>query len=140
MKSKKEHFVILALKNLSILAIVLYSGYTVGFSVYRNYQINEEISRLKAKIAETKVHNQDLSNLIMFYNTKAFAEIEARGRLNLKKPDEQVFVVNLEELRKANQNLAIDENQDSEANVLPATTEEANYSRWYKFLLHNNQA
>ena len=129
----------MAIKNLTLLFIVLYSGYTIGFSVYKNYLIDQEIISLKANNIQLESEIQNLTNLTMFYQTITFAEIEARQKMNLKKVDEKVFVVNADELKKDSATLV--NTSENSGNSTPITQDlEPNYEKWYRFVFNSDSA
>lgn len=81
---------------LSRLAVLLTAGYLLflfGRSAYRNYQINQRIEELETSISTLEEQNADLKNLIAYYQTETFRELEARRKLGLKKPGEIVIAL-----------------------------------------------
>lgn len=75
------------------LAVVLYTGFSLSKAVWRNIKVNQWIGELDDKIVRIKQENEKLENLIVYYQTEQFKEIELRRRLGYKKPDEQVVVL-----------------------------------------------
>lgn len=115
------------------LLVVVAIGFII-FNIYRsileNYKINEQIAGLKSEIEEIKKNNQYLENLIIYYNTNTFKELELRRKLGLKKPDEKMIVVLENKDQKEENNLNLPENQSQESNK----GEEANYLKWWRYL------
>lgn len=64
----------------------------LGRESYRKYQLTREINALKSEIARLDGNNQELNNLIKYFQEESYLEKEARLKLNLKKPDEKVVV------------------------------------------------
>ena len=76
--------------------MVLYLAFLTGRAVYKNWQTNQEIKKLKVEIETLEVENQNLQNLIAYYQTPSFKEKEARRKLGLVKPDEKVVIISKE--------------------------------------------
>jgi cell division protein FtsB len=56
-------------------------------------EVEREIKELRAKSEEINKQNQDLSQLINYFNTETYKERQAREQLNLKKEGEYVVVL-----------------------------------------------
>lgn len=80
---------------LGILAVIYFSCLT-GLATYRNYKTNQQIKTLKAEIELKEQENQNLKNLIAYYQTQSFKEKEARKKLGLVKPDEKMIIISQE--------------------------------------------
>lgn len=70
-----------------------------GREGYGNYQLNKEIAGLKKEIESLKKNNEELSNLVDYYNSGKSLEGEARLKLNLMKEGEKLVIISPE--RKA---------------------------------------
>ena len=55
--------------------------------------VDNEIAQLQAKADEIHKSNQEISELIKYFNTPEYAERQAREKLNLKKEGEHVVVL-----------------------------------------------
>lgn len=64
-------------------------------AVYFNYSTNQKIKDLKAEQEDLLKDKSRLETLIAYYKTDAFAELEARKKLGLKKPGEIVVRVDI---------------------------------------------
>lgn len=89
-------------KSNLIFAIVLISGIVlaVGLLVFANWKMGQkradllsQIDSLKQEIAELEKKNEDMKKGISQSTQEGYLEKEARERLNLKKPGEEVVVV-----------------------------------------------
>jgi hypothetical protein len=69
-----------------ILLAAVYFGFLLYQSVYVNYQTNK-------KISEAEGEQENLKDLIAYYKTDTFQELEARKKLGLKLPGEKVVKV-----------------------------------------------
>jgi len=79
-------FLFLAILSLIALAI------NVGRESYRKHQLTKEIEKLEASIDRLEGRNQQLSDLMGYFSEESFLEKEARIKLNLQKPGEQVVI------------------------------------------------
>ncbi len=130
---EREKQYVVAFKNFSILFIVIYSAWTIGYSVYKNYQFNKEISSLKENIEKIRSENKTLENMKMFYQTLTFADIEARRRLNLKRVDEKVFSIPQEELKQKSE-LVAQTTQTNNKNENSQVNQEPNQYKWLQLV------
>lgn len=130
---EREKPFVVAFKNFSILFIVIYSAWTIGYSVYKNYQFNKEITTLKGNIEKIRSENKNLENMKMFYQTLTFADIEARRRLNLKRVDEKVFSISQDELKQKSE-LVAQTTQSNNKNVSSQVNQEPNQYKWFQFV------
>lgn len=73
--------------------IVIYTFFMLGRSVWENFQLQKQISQIDAETINIQKQNKDLENLILYYKSDSFREVEARRKLGLKKPDEKVVSV-----------------------------------------------
>lgn len=93
-----------------------YVLYLLGRSAWQNVQGNREVDALRAEIAALRQDNEDLANLILYEQTSAFRELEARRKLGIKRPGEFVIALPTE----PDQQLA----QPDKSPARAATTEE----------------
>lgn len=111
--------------KLAIYALMAYIFFILGKSVWINWYLGREIDRLKSDISEIQKQNKDLENLILYYQSDSFKEVEARQKLGLKKPGEKVMAVpvkkydNFQEETATDQaNIAAKENQENTPHYL----------------------
>lgn len=78
-----------------IIAGLALLGVSTGIvkSVVRRVEVEREISALKNDIKSLEGKNEDLAKLINYFQTPEFKEREARLRLGLQKPGENVVVI-----------------------------------------------
>lgn len=78
-----------------IIAGLALLGVSTGIvkSVVRRVEVEREISALKNDIRSLEGKNEDLARLINYFQTPEFKEREARLRLGLQKPGENVVVI-----------------------------------------------
>lgn len=125
-KKKKKNIIGKVLSfNLFVVAsvlVVVFLGIGLGKEFYRDYQIKKEIDSLQNDISALEKDNYKLSQLIEYYNTDEYKEVEMRKRFNLKKDDENVVVVVKSEPRVLGDSDIEEENQN-----LP------NYLKWWNY-------
>ena len=116
--------------NILLYLLVLYTFYMLGFSVWNNYLLQKQITNIQNQIASTQKNNKDLQNLIVYYQSESFQEVQARSELGLKKPGETVVDVPTQQINNFNTELQ-NQTQDISANQ-PAPTV-ANYRLWWQY-------
>jgi cell division protein FtsB len=133
MKEKFEKFskfFISMLGKLLLMAAIGFILFNLGKSVWKNYQNVQTINDKKQEIAKLENENQNLKNLNMYYQTDCFKEIEARRKLDYKKPGENVLV--LPELSPNNKELTV-QNVNKKQDV---SVEQPNAIKWYHFIIN----
>lgn len=65
-----------------------------GREFYRRYYLEQEIKSLQSQVNQLEGKNQEFGSLIEYLNTQNFTEEEARLKIGLKKPGEEVVVIN----------------------------------------------
>ncbi|MHA1372541.1 MAG: FtsB family cell division protein [Promethearchaeota archaeon] len=119
------------LTTLIILAVIVFIIYNIYKSTVQNYQINKQITELENQIQEIKKQNQYLKNLIIYYNTDTFKELELRRKIGMKKPDEVVLIMpenkNQKEQKEPNEPMYKEQNNKKEV-------QEPNYQKWLKYI------
>lgn len=78
-----------------VIAVVVfvYMFVATGEALWQNYQINQDIVKLKMDIIQVGEENIQLKNLIAYLKTESFREKEARRKLGYKKPNEVVVAI-----------------------------------------------
>ena len=81
------------LTRAGVVALLLLFLWMVGRSAWQNHTTQLKISELETKITTMQSDNERLEQLLLYYQTESFKELEARRKLGLKKPDEQAIPV-----------------------------------------------
>lgn len=122
--------------NLLVLAFLALS---FGREFMRDWEINREIEALRTEAEELEAHNLEIANLNNELNSETFIEGEARLKLGLVKPGEQLVVVVDEKdsaLTNPDLNQAplqhLDYKQDNYSEV-------ANPIRWWYYFFDHNK-
>lgn len=89
-------------KITTVVLIALAGAYIIFLlyqAVYFNYKTSQKINDLKIAVQKAQSDETRLKNLIAYYNTDTFKELEARKKLGLKMPGEKVVSVNFEKVQ-----------------------------------------
>lgn len=103
---------------------------------YRKYKINKEIEDLKAQIASAQKSNQQISEMIDYLGSRDFLEKEAREKLNMKKPGEEVVIIEppKQQATSAKEVLSGKNETEKKDNLAQEQPEsESNLAKWWKF-------
>jgi cell division protein FtsB len=104
--------------------VVVYLLVVLGQTIKRNYDLNNQITELKAQTELLDAQKDELRYNIEYYRTDSFRDREARSKLGLQKPGENVII--------------IPESSPSPlAQAIPAKTNQApstNFDQWMNFL------
>jgi len=101
--------------------VVVFLGSGLGKEFYRDYQIEKEIDSLQNEIEAVEKDNYQLTQLIEYYKTDEYKEVEARKRFSLKKKGESVIII------KSNPRVLGDFDIKEENKNLP------NYVKWWNY-------
>ena len=119
---------------------ILYILFLLGRVLWINANLKNSIEKLHQQIAALEQQKKDMSNLILYYQSDAFKELEARKKLGLKKPGEKVVIIPaslaggstsptpanfIEEVEKEKRGVAGKE----------TTIEEPNWRLWWEFFM-----
>ncbi|KKU18982.1 MAG: Cell division protein FtsL [Candidatus Azambacteria bacterium GW2011_GWA2_45_90] len=122
-----------------LLVILLILGSSLGREFYRKYRLQKEFDSLKLEIDKLENKNQDLASMLEYLNKESNLEKEARRRLNLKKPGENVVVIvpPESEPRPENKSSADNPSPDSkpESKIADVSGEpkNRNLSKWWNY-------
>lgn len=125
------------------LVIILFISVSLGREFLRNYEIKNDIQQLQARADSLSAQHIRLTELNQAIQTEFFLEREARLKLGMKKPNENVLVVRQPEARvEGVQNgqdggeVAIDPLHILEEFEQP---EVANPTRWWYYLFDQSE-
>jgi len=120
-----------------LLLAVIWVGLVSIKAYYKKSQLDQEVTSLKSEIGKLDQQDQDLSQLIKYFNNQNYLEKEAKDKLNLKKSDENVVMVpegQLNEEADASQELFSTKTNGILNNSQPARDAENNLVKWWKYL------
>ncbi|OGZ57700.1 MAG: hypothetical protein A3B96_00515 [Candidatus Spechtbacteria bacterium RIFCSPHIGHO2_02_FULL_43_15b] len=145
-KNNVKRIINILASRLSLLilgSITIWMGYVAGQEMHERYKVKKEIDRLKEEIISLEKRNNDLSSLIGSFEDPNVIELEAKKRLNLKKPGEEVVVIVRD--GQSAEDLNISNNEEGEtiagANSENNENKEINYVsnaiKWWKYIAGN---
>lgn len=114
-----------------LILLVIYTFAMLGRSVWVNFNLLKQTDVIKAKIEETKSQNDNLANLIVYYKSDSFREVEARKKLGLKKPNEKVMTVPVQKIESFDSEVKAQTSNISEKKV---ETNDSNIGLWWHYL------
>lgn len=123
-------------------SITVWLGISVAKEAYRKHQVQLEIARLKAEIIAVEHKNSNLASLINSFKEPEVVELEAKKRLNLKKPGEEVAVI-LRDNKDEHQNIikGISRETTSEVSSITRSDEESdnlsNPIKWWQYITND---
>lgn len=79
--------------NVLIFLAIIYFLIIVGRSMFNSYQDNKKIDQKKAEISNLRAQVIFLENQNLYYQTESFREKEARKKLGMIKPGENVVAL-----------------------------------------------
>lgn len=79
--------------NIIASIVVLYLLVVLIQTVKKNHDLDEQAASLSVEISLLETQKQDLANNIQYYATDSFREREARAKLGLQKPGENVVII-----------------------------------------------
>jgi cell division protein FtsB len=95
MKLKLSKFTITGstLINLVGLIVIGYLLVVLATTVKRNYDLGRQIDNLNSQISLLKDQKDELAYSLQYYNTDSFRDREARSKLGLQLPGENVVII-----------------------------------------------
>ncbi|MAF14203.1 MAG: hypothetical protein CMI53_04935 [Parcubacteria group bacterium] len=116
-------------KLLLALAVIILVIVAINLSreISKGRQINKEITNLEKNIDDISQSNEELKQLIEYFNSNAYIEEKARTDLGLKKEGEQVVVVS----DLVEDDILNDSSPDSKPPKVEMT--ESNLKKWWKY-------
>lgn len=108
-KQRESLFFRIFSSKIFFLFVLVFSIY-LATNLYRDLQkrqrVKQEIQNLKNQINEVDKQNNDLKNLISYFETDEYTESFAREKLGFKKPGEKIIILPKQEntLDKTNNN------------------------------------
>lgn len=88
------HWRFLFLVNFCLIVLL---GFTIGRDFLKDRELQKEIDRLRTQAEQLSARNVALSELQTAIQTQSYIEREARLKLGMKKPGEQVVVIQEEQ-------------------------------------------
>lgn len=77
---------------LVLITVVIFLGVSVTRELLRRFEIHYEIQKLESDVARLQKRNTDLKDIIALLNSSSIQNKEARVKLGLQAPGEQVVI------------------------------------------------
>ncbi len=100
---------------------------------YKKYKINKEVQDLKQQIAQTEKSNQQISAMIDYLSSQGFLEKEAREKLNMKKPGEEVVIIEPSKDTATGSESALSQTAVPNEQTAAIVEPESNLVKWWKY-------
>lgn len=118
--------------KVGIYLFVFYILFLLGKAILTNYNLKNTIGKLQQQIAILDQQKKDLKNLILYYQSAAFQELEARKKLGLKAPGEKVMILPVPSNSEANFPEEVTQEQKAVAGQNQKRTA-PNWRLWWQF-------
>ena len=129
--------VFLFLISLILIALVT----SLGRESYRKYLLVKEINQLKADIEQMEGKSQQLANLMEYFKEESYLEKEARLKLNLKKPGEEVVIVSEHSNTDPEVSLTSEQGSEEQKDIgtssVEVNKETTNYWKWWEYFFQS---
>ena len=106
------------------IALILLVLFYLGKQWHKKYLIDKEITALHQQISDLEGKNEEILNLITYFETTEFKERQARSLLNLQKPGEYAVALPGDEGAAASQQEAQEKH-------------ESNFKLWWNYFFNN---
>lgn len=116
--------------------VLFFLALSFGKEFVHNYEIQQEISQLQAQADQLAAHNFQVQQLSQVMQTESYVEREARLKLGLSKPGEQLVVVGQKDANAAPQPVQDDpvaKNVTLDAPPAGSETAIANPKKWWYY-------
>lgn len=79
--------------KLVVYFVIFWLIFLLGRSLWQNWMLKHSIGQLNEQIVVLEKEKENIENLILYYRSDSFKELEARKKLGLKKPGEKVVIL-----------------------------------------------
>ena len=118
------------LNKILVYLLIGYTFFMVGRSVWLNWQLKKQTDTIEMEISKIQAQNKNLENLILYYKSDSFREVEARKKLGLKKPGEVAVAVPVKTPNNFQSEVQAQKEGVSEK---PKETKTPNYELWWQY-------
>lgn len=110
------------------IAIIVVFGYALLKEKRKKDQVNQEIDKLKEQAQQIEKENMSLEEKIAYLKSRDYQEAQAKDKLNLKNPNENVVIIAEGPVKKE------EEKEEAKQNTPTSKGEDlANYKKWLKY-------
>lgn len=108
------------------LTVILFFGVSLFRTWPQKAVVDARLENLEGKITETEKANSDLARLLDYFKSRSYLEREAKLKLNVRRPDENVVFI----YKDDKENAMNDENSQGFSGLEGLT----NFEKWLKYL------
>ena len=119
------------LRRALLYVVTLYILFILCQVISANLHLKKQIDSLNAQNSQITAQNQNLQNLIVYYQSDSFKELEAREKLGLKLPDEKVVMV---PIKNYQQDVASTDQTATGAQNSTSDKKIANWQAWWQYI------
>lgn len=117
--------------RITIILAIIYVVFGISKSIWKNWQMVENIKKAQDNLTALQNKNTNLQNLLLYYKTDTFKELEARRQLGLKKPGESVIVIPENSDDKKTSESSADQNNTNQEEKQNSS----NLEKWWHFVI-----
>ena len=122
------------LARIALIAVFVFAIYSNVGRVMKNNLINEKLKEQRAEVDELKTYNARLKDLLAYYQSSSYQEVEARRRLSMKLPDETVIQIKNFPTSSLNSNLV---DQIYKESAPKSAETKTNARQWWDYFFGN---
>lgn len=122
------------LARIALIAVFVFAIYSNVGRVMKNNLINEKLKEQRAEVDELKTYNARLKDLLAYYQSSSYQEVEARRRLSMKLPDETVIQIKNFPTSSLNSNLV---DQIYKESAPKSAETKTNAQQWWDYFFGN---
>lgn len=128
------------MKGIPIFARFLIVAFVIGIALVlssawkemeRSKRIEDEVGKLRAEAERIRNENRSITEKLTYFATPDFEEREAKGKLGMKKGDEEVVSVEVGSPKSVS--------AEADDGVLPGSEALPNHRKWIRFFLGNTK-
>lgn len=123
---KKSSWLLKLIIFLGIILLGLIAA-AIARETIKKQQVQSEIDQLKAEAAKIERENSDLSDRIAYFQSKDYQEKEAKDKLNLQNPGENVVIVKPNAENKA---VPVEDTPSNDKKLVVRTS---NIQKWWDY-------
>ena len=97
--TQKQKYTDLLIK-VSTYVFLVWIVFLLGKAIWENWNLRNSIIKLTDQMVTLENQEKDLQNLLLYYSSDTFKELEARRRLGYKKPGEKMVILAINETTK----------------------------------------
>jgi len=121
--------------KVSLIFFVILAGF-ISWSIFKQTlkkrEIQKEISKLQKEANKISQENELIKEKITYFKSQEYQEKEAKEKLNLKKPDENVVIVKPNIIKKELE----EESEEMENVISEKIVSENNFKKWLNYFFH----